>query len=211
MSIQRWDPFRDVISLREALNSLVEESFVRPGSPPSTGWAASLPLDVAETEGEFVIKASLPGIKPEDVQITVHGDTLTIRGESKAEEEKKGMHWHVRERRVSSFARSLSLGVPIHADAASAHFDNGVLTLTLPKTAEAKPKQINVASGPTPPSSSDRPDRPVQEPDLSGASKKAPAPQPSKPGGKPEPAHNVAEKPKDVAHDVGEKIKDAGR
>jgi HSP20 family protein len=84
MSIQRWDPFRDVISLREALNSLVEESFVRPGSPPSTGWAASLPLDVAETEGEFVIKASLPGIKPEDVQITVHGDTLTIRGGSRS-------------------------------------------------------------------------------------------------------------------------------
>jgi HSP20 family protein len=185
MSIERWDPFRDVISLREALNSLVAESFVRPGGPPSTGGAATLPLDVAETEGEFIIKASLPGIKPEDVQITVHGDTLTIRGESKAEEEKKGTHWHVRERRVNSFARSLSLGTPIHADAASAHFDNGVLTLTLPKTAEAKPKQIKVASGPKPPASIDRPDHPVQEQDLSGTSKNAPAPQPSKPGGKP--------------------------
>ncbi|WP_435008912.1 Hsp20/alpha crystallin family protein [Tundrisphaera lichenicola] len=211
MSIERWDPFREAISLREALNSLVAESFVRPGGPPSTGVAAPLPLDVAETEGEFVIKASLPGIKPEDVQITVHGDSLTIRGESKAEEEKKGTHWHLRERRVSSFSRSVSLGTPIHSDAASAHFDNGVLTLTLPKTAETKPKQIKVASGPKPPASIDLPGHPVQGQDLSGTSKNAPAPQPSKPGGKHEPTHNVAEKTKDVAHDVGEKVKDAGR
>jgi HSP20 family protein len=200
MSIERWDPFRDVISLREALNSLVAESFVRPGGPPATGGAATLPLDVAETEGEFVIKASLPGIKPEDVQITVHGDTLTIRGESKAEEEKKGTHWHVRERRVSSFARSLSLGVPIHADAASAHFDNGVLTLTLPKTAEAKPKQIKVAAGPTPPPSSDRPALPDQERVVSGTAKHAPAPQPSKPGAKPEPTPDVVAEQARKAH-----------
>ena len=119
MTIERWDPFREMVSLRDAMNSLLAESFVRPGGPPATGGAATLPLDVAETEGEFVIKASLPGIKPEDVHITVHGDTLTIRGESKAEEEKKGAHWHVRERRVSSLVRSLSLGTPINADAAN--------------------------------------------------------------------------------------------
>ena len=88
MTIERWDPFREMISLRDAMNSLLGESFVRPGGPPATGGAATLPLDVAETEGEFVIKASLPGIKPEDVNITVHGDTLTIRGESKGEEER---------------------------------------------------------------------------------------------------------------------------
>ena len=156
MSIERWDPFREMISLRDAMNSLLAESFVRPGGPPATGGAATLPLDVAETEGEFVIKASLPGIKPEDVHITVHGDTLTIRGESKAEEEKKGTHWHMRERRVSSFARSVSLGTPIQTDAASAQFEHGVLTLTLPKSAAAKPKQIKVPSGPAPHRSSDR-------------------------------------------------------
>ena len=162
MSIERWDPFREMISLRDAMNSLLAESFVRPGGPPAPGGAATLPLDVSETEGEFVVKASLPGIKPEDVHITAHGDMLTIRGESKAEEEKKGTHWHMRERRVSSLARSISLGTPIQTDAASAQFDHGVLTLTLPKTAAAKPKQIKVPSGPTPPSSSDRPDRPAQ-------------------------------------------------
>ena len=155
MTIERWDPFREVISLREAMNSLFAESFVRPGGSPATGGAATLPLDVAETEGEFVIKASLPGIKPEDVKITVHGDTLTIRGESKAEEDKKGTHWHVRTSRQFAGAL-LSLATPINADAATAHFDHGVLTLTLPKTAAAKPKQIKVASGPPPPPSSDR-------------------------------------------------------
>ena len=90
MSIERWDPFREMISLRDAMNSLLAESFVRPGGQPAPGGAATLPLDVSETEGEFVVKASLPGIKPEDVHITAHGDMLTIRGESKAEEEKKG-------------------------------------------------------------------------------------------------------------------------
>ena len=191
MSIERWDPFREMISLRDAMNSLLAESFVRPGGPPAPGGAATLPLDVAETEDEFVVKASLPGIKPEDVHITVHGDTLTIRGESKAEEEKKGAHWHMRERRVSSLARSISLGTPIQTDAASAQFDHGVLTLTLPKTAAAKPKQIKVPSGPTPPPSSERPDlqsggRP------SGTAKQDTADRPPKPGGKPEPTPEVA-------------------
>jgi len=150
MAIERWEPFREMISLRDAMNSLFADSFVRPGVPQAPGGAATLPLDVAETEGEFVIKASLPGIKPDDVKITVHGDTLTIRGESKADEDKKGAHWHLRERRVSSLVRSLSLGAPVNADAANANFDHGVLTLTLPKTAEAKPKQIKV-KGAAPP------------------------------------------------------------
>lgn len=194
MTIERWDPFREMVSLRDAMNSLLAESFVRPGGPPAPGGAATLPLplDVAETEGDFVIKASLPGIKPEDVKITLHGDTLTIRGESKAEEEKKDAHWHMRERRISSFARSISLGTPINSDGATAQFDHGVLTLTLPKTAAVKPKEIKVVSGPTPPPSSDRPDRPAQERDPSGTGKSSPAHQPPNPGGKPEPTHDVA-------------------
>ena len=99
MAIERWDPFREMVSLRDAVNSLLQESFVRPRRRAGAGGPTTLPLDVAETENEFVVKASLPGIKPEDVQITVHGDTLTIRGESKAEEEKQGQTWHLRERR----------------------------------------------------------------------------------------------------------------
>lgn len=202
MTIERWEPFRDMISLRDAMNSLLAESFVRPGGPPAPGGAASLPLDVAETVGEFVIKASLPGIKPEDVHITLHGDTLSIRGESEAEEEKKGTHWHIRERRVSSLARSINLGTPIDTDAASAHSDHGVLTLTLPKTAAAKPKQIKVASGPTPPPTSDRPEHPAQERDTSRTDKSSPAHRPPNPGGKPEPTHDVAAEQMREAHEA---------
>jgi len=144
MAIERWDPFREAVSLRDAMNSLLQESFVRPGGMPAQAGYSTMPLDVSETENEFVVKAALPGVKPEDVQITVQGDTLTIRGESKAEEEKKGEQWHLRERRFGSFQRSVSLPTPVNSDAAQAHFEHGVLTLTLPKSEAAKPRQIKV-------------------------------------------------------------------
>ena len=145
MAIERWDPFREAVSLRDAMNALFQESFVRPSSGAGPAGATGLlPLDVSETENEFVVKASLPGVKPEDVQITVHGDTLTIQGESKSEEEKKGEHWHLRERRFGSFQRSLSLATPVDSDKAQANFEHGVLTLTLPKSEQAKPRQIKI-------------------------------------------------------------------
>ncbi len=145
MAIERWDPLRDMVSLSDAFNSLLRESFVRPGA--MAGGAAALPLDVVENENAFVIKASLPGLKPEEVQITIHGDTVTIRGETRAEEEKKGDTWHLRERRFGTFQRSLALNTPIDSDKADARFDHGVLTLTLPKSERAKPKQIKVGGG----------------------------------------------------------------
>jgi len=144
MAIERWDPFREAVSLRDAMNSLLQESFVRPGSLQGQNGAAMLPLDVAENDNEFVVKASLPGVKPEDVEITVHGDMLTIRGESKGEEEKKGDHWHLRERRYGSFQRSVSLSTSVNSEKAEAHYEHGVLTLTLPKSESAKPRQIRI-------------------------------------------------------------------
>ncbi len=120
MAIDRWDPFREAVSLSDAMNLLFRESFVRPSNGAAQGGApATLPLDVSENENEFVVKASLPGVKPEDVQITVHGDTLTIQGESKFEEEKKGERWHLRERRFGSFQRSLSLATPVNSEKAA--------------------------------------------------------------------------------------------
>jgi len=146
MAIERWEPFREAVSLRDAMNSLLQESFVRPGGIPAQGGSAALPLDVCETENEFVVKAAMPGVKPDDVQITVHGDTLAIRGESKAEEEKKGEHWHIRERRFGVFQRAVSLTTPVDSEKAQARFENGVLTLTLPKSEAAKPRQIKVGA-----------------------------------------------------------------
>lgn len=225
MSIERWDPFREMISLRDVMNSLVAESYLRPGARPTVGEAMTLPLDVTESEGEFVVKSSLPGVKPEDVQITVQGDTLTIRGESKAEEEKKGTHWHLRERRSGSFARSVSLGSPINSDAATAEFDHGVLTLRLPKAAENKPKQIKVATTSTPPASSEPPAsyEPEGLPSGTGTGpvKQAASTKSSKKGGKPEPAHDLtaeqtreaqeAETARNAAVSSRERMVDIGR
>ena len=146
MAIERWDPFREAVSLSDAMNALFRESFIRPSNALNQQAAGLLPLDVSENENEFVVKASLPGVKPEDVQITVHGDTLTIQGEGKAEEEKKGERWHLRERRSGSFQRSLSLATPVNSDKAQAQFEHGVLTLVLPKSEQAKPRQIKIGS-----------------------------------------------------------------
>ncbi len=147
MAFELWDPFREAVSLRDAMNSLLQESFVRPGNNhPQTG-GFSLALDVAENENDFLVTASLPGVKPEDVQITIQGDSLTIRGESKTEQEKKGERWHLRERRLGAFQRSLSLGTPVDSNKAHADFEHGVLTLTLPKAEASKPRQIKVGAG----------------------------------------------------------------
>ena len=202
MTIERWAPLSEMMSLRDAMNSLLEECFVRRGAGLAHDGAATLALDVAETDNEFVIKASLPGIKPEDVTITVHGDMLKIRGEHKAEEDKKSTHWHVRERRVGSLVRSMYLRTPINADAATAKFEHGVLTLTLPKTAEAKPKHIVIASGPAPASSTDGSNRPAQQWDTSGTSKSSPFHQPPNPDGKPEPTHEFAAEQALEAHEA---------
>jgi HSP20 family protein len=152
MAIERWDPLRDVVSLRDAMNTLLQESFIRPGQMMLAGGGghAALPLDVSESEDEFVVRASLPGVRPDDVQITVHGDTVMIRGESKAEEEKKGETWHLRERRAGSFQRAVSLAAPIDPDKARAQFEHGVLTLTIPKAEQAKPKQIKISAAAPP-------------------------------------------------------------
>jgi HSP20 family protein len=149
MAIERWEPLRDVVSLRDAMNTLLQESFIRPGQMMLAGGGhAALPLDVSESEDEFVVRASLPGVRPDDVQITVHGDTVMIRGECKAEEEKKGETWHLRERRAGSFQRAVSLAAPIDPDKAQAKFEHGVLTLTIPKAEQAKPKQIKINAAP---------------------------------------------------------------
>ncbi len=148
MSLKRWEPFEDLVSLRDAMNRLFEESWVRPRG----GWllpslAGTLALDVYETDEAVVVKTAVPGVDPDDIDITIQGDTLTIAGETEADEEVKGERYLRRERRYGSFSRSVALPGGILADKAEADFENGMLTLTLPKAEEVKPKTIKVKTG----------------------------------------------------------------
>jgi HSP20 family protein len=146
VTLTRWSPVAEMVSLRDAVNALFQERFVQPSGARSEGGAATstLPLDVTEGENDFVVTASLPGIKPEDVQTTVLGDTLTIKAESKTNGEQKAQNWLMRERRTGSCQRSIDLGTPINADEAIAQFEHGLLTLTLPKSEQARPRQIKL-------------------------------------------------------------------
>ncbi len=145
MSIMRWEPFSELMSLRDAMDRLFEDSFVR----PRAGWLAptlegDLALDMYETDNDLVITAALPGAAPEDVDITITGDTLAIKAEIKEEEDVKRDCYYCQERRFGRLSRSVSLPIPVQADKAEARFKDGVLTLTLPKAEEIKPKTIKV-------------------------------------------------------------------
>jgi len=143
----RWDPFRDMVSLRDAMDRLFEESVVRPrGSwPTPAGREQTLALDVHETDQDLVVEASLPGMSPDEVDISIVGNTLTIKAdhEEKREQEEEGKYYF-HERRYGTVQRSVGLPVEVDADKAEAIFENGVLKLTLPKAEEAKPKHIEV-------------------------------------------------------------------
>ena len=144
-NLVRWDPFRDMVTLREAMDRLFEESFVRPrGALAPAEGAASLALDVFESDDDVTVKASIPGLKPEDIDISITGDVLTIKGETHEEREEKQGNYHLRERRWGAFQRAVSLPTLVKADKADAVFENGVLTLTLPKVEEVKPKSIKI-------------------------------------------------------------------
>ena len=144
-NIIRWEPFGEIVHLRHAMDSLFDESF--PGPWRVVGWenGESLsPLDVYETDDELVVKAVLPGVKPEDVDVSITGDTLSIKGEFKAEEETKKRSYYRQERRYGSFHRAITLPTEVETDKAEAVFEHGVLTLTMPKAEAVKPRTIQV-------------------------------------------------------------------
>ncbi|MBM4401639.1 MAG: Hsp20/alpha crystallin family protein [Candidatus Cloacimonetes bacterium] len=133
MAIIRWNPFLRMPRIWE------DEDW-----EDVLDMGQGLAVDMYETKDDVVIKTDLPGLKPEEVDITVTGDTVTIRGEKKEEEEEKGKSYLRRERRYERYARSVSLPAAVKADKADAKFVDGTLTLTLPKAEEAKPKTIKV-------------------------------------------------------------------
>ncbi len=144
MGIVRWEPFRDFMTLREAMDRLFEESFVRPRREWPAAAEGTLALDMYETEDTVVVKSTVPGVKPDDIDISISGNTLSISGETKVEQEVKEENYIRRERRYGSFSRSVTLPEGVNPDEAEASFEDGVLTLSIPKAPEAKPKVIKV-------------------------------------------------------------------
>lgn len=138
----RWEPAREMMSLRDAMDRLFDDAFTRPLSLRD-GWSVPA-IDMYQTDDEIIVRAALPGIKADQVQINVTGEMLTLKGEIKHEQDKKEKAWHIREQRWGSFERSVVLPTDVVADKARADFEDGILTITLPKAEEVKPKVINI-------------------------------------------------------------------
>jgi HSP20 family protein len=145
--VRRPSPFGELMSLRSAMDHLFEDSFVRRPFGQAFEPFSSLPLDVTSKPDELIVQAALPGIKPEDVEITVEDGTLSIRGEFKEESRTGEGESLVQEIRRGTVARALALPTGLEADKASATFENGVLTLTIPKAESVKPRQIRITPG----------------------------------------------------------------
>ena len=126
--IIRFEPAREMVSLRDAMDRLFDDAFMRPSSQMGSNWQAP----------------ALPGIKADQVQISVTGEVLTLKGEVKQEEEKKEKTYHIREQRWGAFERTITLPTDVVADKAKADFEDGILTISLPKAEEVRPKTITV-------------------------------------------------------------------
>jgi HSP20 family protein len=144
MNLIRWEPFSETGSLRRALDRLLEDS-----STPSLWQSEEYrtmvpPIDIVERENDVVVKAVVPGVAEEDLNIEVVGDSLTIRGESKEAKEDKKENYFYREWRYGTFMRSLTLPAGLKTDKVDAEMDNGILVLTIPRAESSKPKAIKV-------------------------------------------------------------------
>lgn len=140
-------PFGEGLSLRQAMDRLFEDSFVSPmtwRTLAGTNWP---PVDVYETPNEVVVTASLPGLQPEDVDISITGQTLSLSGEFKAHESVDGGQYVYQERRFGAFQRQIQLPVRVQSEHADATYENGVLTLHVPKAEDVMPRQIQITAG----------------------------------------------------------------
>lgn len=142
MTISRWEPFRDMMTLREAMDRFIGENY-RPvrWNEAST---CQLPIDVYVTDEDVVITAAVAGVDPDKVDITLEGDTLTIKGEIKGPLE--NVDYLLQERAYGTFSRTLRLNIPVQAEKAEASFDKGLLTLVIPKQEEVRTRTIKVTT-----------------------------------------------------------------
>lgn len=144
-NITRYNPYGELVTLRDAMGRLFEDSFVSPLTwRQLDGEMLNPAIDVHQTGDEIIVSASLPGLRGEDVDITITGQTLALRGEFKADESISRDQYLYRERRYGTFHRQLQLPVRVQGDAATATFEDGVLTLRIPKAEEVKPRQVKV-------------------------------------------------------------------
>ncbi len=143
-SLIRWNPMRDMLNLRQEFDRLFETALDQPAWRWQDPMTWGLALDVIENDDAFVVKAAAPGVNPDDLDITFTDNVLTIKGEYKADEEVDENNYHIRERRVGSFARSVTLPVGVKSDEIDAAYTDGVLTLTVPKAEEVKPRRIQI-------------------------------------------------------------------
>lgn len=148
MAITRYDPLTRFMSLRDAIDRMFEESFGRTGIARAA--AGTLPIDMFERQDELMVMAAIPGARPEDVEISIGGDTLTIRATIHSEAEKEestNWTWYYHELDHGQFTRTFSLPFPVSTDQSEARFENGMLYLRMPKSEEARPRRIQVQSG----------------------------------------------------------------
>ncbi len=150
MAIIRWDPFRDLITLREKMNRLFEDTFTSRGEERdmvSSTWTPS--VDIYETENALILTAEIPGIDENDIEIKIEDSTLTLKGERKFEKETKEENFHRIERAYGSFYRSFSLPHYIDQDKIEAEHENGILKITMPKKGELKQRKVKVLKAKT--------------------------------------------------------------
>ena len=138
----RWEPAREMMSLRDAMDRLFDDAFTRPLSIRD-GWSVPA-IDMFQTDDEIVVKAALPGIKAEEVQINVTGEVLTLKGEVKQNQEMEEKAWHIREQRFGSFERSIRIPSTVDEERIEAHLKDGVLEVRLPKSKPAESSQRKI-------------------------------------------------------------------
>lgn len=144
MSIVRWDPFEEVGTLRRAMDRLLDEFFAAPRlarGAEAAAWAP--PVDVFETDGEVVVRALVPALDPKSIDVSVAGDTVTIRGEPRADED-RGRTYHVQEIPAGAFARTLDLPVEVKGEDAQAMYKDGILSIRIPKSERVRPTPVKV-------------------------------------------------------------------
>ena len=143
MTVLRWDPFQDMLSLQDEMNRVFDRAFGQTTRDQGgRAWAPA--LDIAERPDAYVVTVEVPGVKPEELEITLEGGVLTISGERRFVNETKEQQYHRVERRYGAFRRSITLPARVSADAIDASFADGVLQVVVPKAEEAKPKRIEV-------------------------------------------------------------------